>query len=145
MPTLSIKDVPEPVAQALRERARLNHRSLQGELLSLVTAAAAAHDVVVPAPGLRVDGLAHAAQHAQRAQVVLLHGRVAEAHERADGRGRRVELRHLEALDDLPVAARVRVERRALEHERRDAVAERPVHHPRVPCDPAVKGEEREE
>ena len=44
MPTLSIKDVPEPVAQALRERARLNHRSLQGELLSLVTAAAAAHD-----------------------------------------------------------------------------------------------------
>lgn len=44
MPTLSIKDVPEPVAQALRERARLNHRSLQGELLSLVTAAAAAQD-----------------------------------------------------------------------------------------------------
>ena len=36
MPTLSIKDVPEPVAQALREKARLNHRSLQGELMAMV-------------------------------------------------------------------------------------------------------------
>lgn len=41
MPTLSIKDVPEPVAQALRERAQRHHRSLQGELMALVTAAVA--------------------------------------------------------------------------------------------------------
>ncbi len=45
MPTLSIKDVPEPVAQALRERARRHHRSLQGELMALVCEAVAAeHD-----------------------------------------------------------------------------------------------------
>jgi antitoxin FitA len=36
MPNLSIKDVPEVWAQALRERALSNHRSLQGELLAMV-------------------------------------------------------------------------------------------------------------
>lgn len=37
MPNLSIKNVPEPVVEALRAKARSNHRSLQGELLALVT------------------------------------------------------------------------------------------------------------
>lgn len=41
MPTLSIKDVPEEVAEALRQRARRHHRSLQGELMALVVEAAA--------------------------------------------------------------------------------------------------------
>ena len=36
MPNLSIKDVPEPWAEALRQRATRNHRSLQGELMSLI-------------------------------------------------------------------------------------------------------------
>jgi plasmid stability protein len=36
MPNLSIKDVPEAWAQALRERAARNHRSLQGELMALL-------------------------------------------------------------------------------------------------------------
>jgi antitoxin FitA len=36
MPNLSIKDVPEPWAEALRQRAARNHRSLQGELLAMV-------------------------------------------------------------------------------------------------------------
>lgn len=36
MPNLSIKDVPETWAQALRERAARNHRSLQGELMALI-------------------------------------------------------------------------------------------------------------
>jgi antitoxin FitA len=35
--TLTIKNVPEPVAEALRQRAAANHRSLNGELLALVT------------------------------------------------------------------------------------------------------------
>lgn len=34
---LSIKNVPDGVAEALRARARENHRSLQQELLMLVT------------------------------------------------------------------------------------------------------------
>lgn len=34
--TLSIRDVPEVLAQRLKERAKRNHRSLQGELLSII-------------------------------------------------------------------------------------------------------------
>lgn len=39
MPNLSIKDVPEGLAEALRRRAAQNHRSLQGELMSILEAA----------------------------------------------------------------------------------------------------------
>ena len=37
MPNLSIKDVPEELAEALRERAARNHRSLQGELMAIIS------------------------------------------------------------------------------------------------------------
>lgn len=33
---LSIKNVPEPLAEKLRRRAMANHRSLQGELMALI-------------------------------------------------------------------------------------------------------------
>ncbi len=36
MANLSIKDVPEAWAEALRQRAASNHRSLQGELMAIV-------------------------------------------------------------------------------------------------------------
>jgi antitoxin FitA len=36
MPNLSIKDVPDAWAEALRRRAAANHRSLQGELMAIV-------------------------------------------------------------------------------------------------------------
>lgn len=39
--TLSIKNVPDDVAQRLRERAIRHHRSLQGELLAIIEAATA--------------------------------------------------------------------------------------------------------
>jgi plasmid stability protein len=38
---LSIKDVPDEVAERLRRRAARNHRSLQGELMAIVEQAAA--------------------------------------------------------------------------------------------------------
>ena len=38
---LSIKDVPVDVAEKLRQRAARNHRSLQGELMAIVTDAVA--------------------------------------------------------------------------------------------------------
>ena len=38
---LSIKAVPDVLAQRLRERAERNHRSLQGELMALIERAAA--------------------------------------------------------------------------------------------------------
>jgi len=48
MPNLSIKDVPESVAEALRQRATRNHRSLQGELMAIVSQAAAESQIVAP-------------------------------------------------------------------------------------------------
>ncbi len=42
MPNLSIKDVPASLAEALRQRAARNHRSLQGELMSIIESAAMA-------------------------------------------------------------------------------------------------------
>jgi antitoxin FitA len=44
--TLSIKNVPDKVARRLREQAERNHRSLQGELLSLVERAVEAQPFV---------------------------------------------------------------------------------------------------
>lgn len=35
---LSVKDVPDDLAEALRTRARANHRSLQGELMAMIEA-----------------------------------------------------------------------------------------------------------
>lgn len=48
---LSIKGVPDDLAERLRRRAERNHRSLQGELMSIV--AAAAED---DGPGLQPAG-----------------------------------------------------------------------------------------
>ena len=49
MTTLTIKDVPEPLAEHLRQRAARNHRSLQGELMSIIEQAAR-EDQVTSAP-----------------------------------------------------------------------------------------------
>jgi plasmid stability protein len=35
---LSVKDVPDVLVDALRERARNNHRSLQGEMMAMIEA-----------------------------------------------------------------------------------------------------------
>jgi plasmid stability protein len=37
--SLSVKSVPRELANALRARARMNHRSLQGELLDILESA----------------------------------------------------------------------------------------------------------
>ncbi len=51
MPNLSIKDVPESIAAALRQRAARNHRSLQGELMAIVERAAAEEAAASPPLG----------------------------------------------------------------------------------------------
>ena len=48
---LSIKNVPDEVAEKLRQRAKINHRSLQGELLALL------QDSVEPASKLNAREL----------------------------------------------------------------------------------------
>ena len=50
MPNLSVKDVPEAWAQALRQRAARNHRSLQGELMALIQRAVEAESAPLSAP-----------------------------------------------------------------------------------------------
>lgn len=47
MLSLSIKSVPDPLAENLRRRAARNHRSLQGELMAILEAAVAEES---PAP-----------------------------------------------------------------------------------------------
>ena len=53
---LSIKDVPEALAQSLRERAARNHRSLQGELMSIIEQAARAAPMAPTVPVQVPDG-----------------------------------------------------------------------------------------
>jgi antitoxin FitA len=56
---LSIKEVPDDVADRLRQRAARNHRSLQGELMAIVFEAASAAPPPEPAAdrqGVRVQG-----------------------------------------------------------------------------------------
>jgi len=55
MPNLSIKDVPEALAEALRQRAARNHRSLQGELMALLEAAT---QTLVATQGVREPAVA---------------------------------------------------------------------------------------
>ena len=46
--SLSIKNAPDDVVERLRHRAARNHRSLQGELLSIITDAADATAHISP-------------------------------------------------------------------------------------------------
>ncbi len=48
---LSIKSVPEALAERLRARAERNHRSLQGELMAIIERAAAEDGRADPVPG----------------------------------------------------------------------------------------------
>ena len=49
MATISIKDVPDPWAEALRQRAARNHRSLQGELMAIIEASLGGVPLATPA------------------------------------------------------------------------------------------------
>jgi len=50
MPNLSIKSVPEALAESLRHRAARNHRSLQGELMAILEEAVAHRPLYVDQP-----------------------------------------------------------------------------------------------
>ena len=65
---LSVKNVPEALAAKLRERAERNHRSLQGELMAILEAAA----TVPSAMRANTAGASYDAGPAARATVGLL-------------------------------------------------------------------------
>jgi plasmid stability protein len=50
MANISVKDVPDQWAEALRQRAARNHRSLQGELMFLIEQAVRGGDIGAPNP-----------------------------------------------------------------------------------------------
>ncbi len=82
--SLSIKDVPEALAERLRQRAARNHRSLQRELMAIVEAAVEPGAMAVSAPGTsaRVAGVAVAVQESDGLYAVTTHEQAAGA---ADG------------------------------------------------------------
>lgn len=62
MPNLSIKDVPEAWAEALRQRASRSHRSLQGELMAIIERALqedAPPSISGPTGGVGFDRFGH--------------------------------------------------------------------------------------
>ena len=65
---LSIKDVPEELAQRLRERAERHHRSLQGELMWILTQATQADAAAQNAPSDAEQGLTTAKGSASNRQ-----------------------------------------------------------------------------
>jgi len=81
VPNLSIKNVPAEVVESLRERASVNHRSLQGELLALVSQAAACTSstpAAEPAQGIRTGHKSIeqiAAEHRQQIKRPVSKGR----------------------------------------------------------------------
>ena len=92
--------------------------------------------LAIPDPGFGVDRLADAAEHAQRAEVVLLRVLRSPLHVRADRGRRRVEDVGLVALDDLPPAVLVGKVRGALVNDPRRRVGERSEDDVAVPGDP---------
>lgn len=57
MVNLSIKNVPEELVAQLRERAKRNHRSLQGELLAILEGAISPKRLTVEEAYHRLRGL----------------------------------------------------------------------------------------
>jgi plasmid stability protein len=51
--SLSIKEVPEPLLEKLRERAEKNHRSLQGELMTILEESLGGPQTYSPAEAIK--------------------------------------------------------------------------------------------
>jgi plasmid stability protein len=54
---VSIKNVPDKIVETLKKRARRNHRSLQGELMSILEEATVSTYLSVHEPEERLDAL----------------------------------------------------------------------------------------
>src|SRR5690606_17644620 len=95
---------------------------------------------VIPIPRLLIDGLTHAAQLTDAAEVFSLDVFIACSHQRADGGGGRIEDVYLVFLHDIPEAAGVGPGRYAFEHQRGGTLRQRAVDDVRVAGDPADVG-----
>ncbi|NMG65813.1 Arc family DNA-binding protein [Azoarcus indigens] len=73
MPNLSIKNVPEALAERLRQRAASNHRSLQGELMAIIEQAVDAPPASPPAAATSIERPPAAAGRKTIAQIAEEH------------------------------------------------------------------------
>ena len=103
-------------------------------------AAAFADHIAIPHPGFRIDWLAYSSEQAETVEAVFLRILISPLDECADRRRRRVEDGDLVLVDDLPEAVEIGKVRRALVHERGDAVLQDSVDDVGVSCDPADVG-----
>ncbi len=74
MANISVKDVPEQWAEALRQRAARNHRSLQGELMFLIELAVNGGEVGAPRPDIPIGHAGRVVGFDQRGYPVVRHG-----------------------------------------------------------------------
>ena len=103
-------------------------------------AAVAADHIPIPHPGLGIDRLAHRAEDAQGAHVVLVGHLTAALHESPDRRGRRVKDRAAVLLDHLPEGTRLGGTGRTLIHHCGGAIGKGAVDDVAVAGDPAHIG-----
>jgi hypothetical protein len=83
--------------------------------------------LVVPVPGLGVNGFTYASQNSQAAEIVTFYKVSAAAAEETNGRGRSVEVGQFVGFHHLPITRSGGVHGRRLEHHRRNAVGQRTV------------------
>ena len=76
MSNISIKDVPEQWAEALRQRAARNHRSLQGELMAIIERAVleTSGSVQAPPPLAALGGLGAVVGHGADGHPIIRQG-----------------------------------------------------------------------
>src|SRR6185437_13384596 len=105
--------------------------------------AALANIVMIPMPGLFVDGFTHSAEYTKRTQILILHEVQTKAHEAADGRRRRIEDIDLKLVHYIPKPSRIGIGGNAFEHQRSRAGAQRTIDDIAMSRDPAdVRGTE---
>ena len=90
--------------------------------------------LVIPAPCLRIYGLAYRTQDSQRGPLVLFHKVVAKAHEAANCCRCRVQNGRLVLVHDFPWSPSIWECRDSLENDLACSVQQRPVSHIGVPC-----------
>ena len=103
-------------------------------------AATVADNLVIPAPGFRIDRFADAAKQAQRRSRCRLDRPLAFAHQRADGGRRGIEQADLVLVDHLPEARGIRVVRHAFENHFSRTIGQRAIHDVAVAGNPADIG-----
>ena len=107
-----------------RTRQRRQHVSTRFGLPEGVDdgAIAATDDSMIPQPGFGIDGFPDRSQDFELGQIVLLHPIVAELHEGANGRRRRVKFADAVLGANFPEAPGIGIEGNALEDDASGAI-----------------------